>query len=203
MLILILIVHAEFNDWSKHRSKDCKEVIRAANNRPKSKNVVALLLYDPIYRHTICARLQNLSNQVFSRRTLRAELRIVMPSARIGLNPSSGHTTPPPHASTSFQRGSTSSSFSHTSQDPLDNDEEERDEAVKQLILNRNQCRVTPVVKLEVASLFILILSSGDEHSDNLAQVPLRVMSGTEILHLFGKVNSSDIRFKNMNKKAL
>ncbi|GFS32724.1 class I glutamine amidotransferase-like superfamily protein [Actinidia rufa] len=45
----------EFNDKFKHRSEKCKEAVRAANKQ-KSRDVDALLLYEPHYRHKIPRR---------------------------------------------------------------------------------------------------------------------------------------------------
>ena len=43
-------------DQFKCRSDDCKEAIQAANNRKESRDVAALLLYEPIYWHMILHR---------------------------------------------------------------------------------------------------------------------------------------------------
>ena len=56
MLILVPIVYIEFNDRFKHLFDNCKEAIWASNNRQESRDVVALLLYEPIYRHTLLHR---------------------------------------------------------------------------------------------------------------------------------------------------
>ena len=56
MLILILIVYADFNDRFKHRSDECKEAIQAANNRQESRDVNVLLSYEPHYQHKIWHR---------------------------------------------------------------------------------------------------------------------------------------------------
>ena len=59
---------------------------------------------------------------------------------------------------------------------------------------------MTPVVEPKVTSLLILISSSDDEHSNNLARVPLHPVSGAEISHLFCEATKSDMRFRNLKK---
>ena len=44
---------AYFNDQFRCRSKECKEVIQAINNRKASRKVTDLLVYKPVYQHVI------------------------------------------------------------------------------------------------------------------------------------------------------
>ena len=55
MLILIraFVVVTNFNKLFRNKSKECKGAIQAINNRQASRNVKDLLAYDPVYRHII------------------------------------------------------------------------------------------------------------------------------------------------------
>ena len=55
---------------------------------------------------------------------------------------------------------------------------------------------------MEVTILPISILSLNNEHSDDFTHAPLHPVSGVEIVHLFREPSESDIRFRNLKKKA-
>ncbi|GFY82979.1 hypothetical protein Acr_02g0012190 [Actinidia rufa] len=60
----------------------------------------------------------------------------------------------------------------HSSPNPLDNKEEESDDAASRLVLNKRQDRVVSVVKPVDAALPISVSRSDDEHSDVLKVAP-------------------------------
>ena len=84
--------------------------------------------------------------------------------------------------------------------DSSDNEENEGDEAVSQLVLNKRQNRVLLVVEPEVPTLPISISSSDNEHSDNLAYAPPQSMKEVEIIHSFREANDSDVSSNETNK---
>ena len=59
-----------------------------------------------------------------------------------------------------------------------------------------------PAFEPEVVVLPISILSSDNKHSDDFTHAPLCRVSGAEIAYLFREASNSDMRFKNLKKKA-
>ena len=57
-----------------------------------------------------------------------------------------------------------------------------------------------PVLEPEVPALSISILSSNNEHSDNLAYAPPPSMKEVEIIHSFREANDSDVSSNETNK---
>ncbi|GFZ19131.1 hypothetical protein Acr_27g0008700 [Actinidia rufa] len=91
------------------------------------------------------------------------------------------------------------SSFSYTSPDPIDSEEDEGEEVVSQLVLNRRLGRVISAVELEDPALPISISSSDNEHLDDLALALPQFMREVKAVEPnLGEANI--IRFRNLNK---
>ncbi|GFY85854.1 hypothetical protein Acr_04g0005920 [Actinidia rufa] len=102
-----------FNDLFKTRFKECKVDIQAVNHSRASRKVTNLLTYEPVYRHIIPHKVDELS-------------RIRLPALRIE----------------GYQEGITLSSSSYTSLDFSDSEEEEGEEMMSQLLLNKRRGEV-------------------------------------------------------------
>ena len=61
MLMFVFVACTDFYDRFKHHSEKCKEAIQDANNRQESKDVTALLAYEPTNWHTIPSMATNLA----------------------------------------------------------------------------------------------------------------------------------------------
>ncbi|GFY85482.1 hypothetical protein Acr_04g0002200 [Actinidia rufa] len=100
----------DFNDLFRNRSEECKVAIRAINNRRALRKVADLLAYELTYCHVIPHKANKLS-------------RIRLLALRIE----------------GWEEGITLSSPSYTSSDSSNNKEEEGEEVVSQLVLNRQR----------------------------------------------------------------
>ncbi|GFS29945.1 hypothetical protein Acr_00g0009250 [Actinidia rufa] len=187
-----------FLDECKRHSEECKEAIQATNNRQESRDVDALLLYELHYRHKIqhraakFVRVSLLSLCIEGQAPRRDAFSPERPKDKLSTH----------HPSVQVQgtgEGSTSSSFSYTSPDPIDSEEDEGEEVVSQLVLNRRLGRVISAVELEDLALPISISSSDNEHLDDLARAPPQFMREVKAVELnSGEANI--IRFRNLNK---
>ena len=61
MLIFVFIACVDFYDRFKHQFKQCKKVIQVVNNRQASREGDHILAYEPIYRHMIPHKIEELS----------------------------------------------------------------------------------------------------------------------------------------------
>ncbi|GFZ11109.1 hypothetical protein Acr_22g0005070 [Actinidia rufa] len=84
-----------------------------------------------------------------------------------------------------WEEGITSSSSSYTSSESSNGEKEEEEEAVSQLVVNRRRNRVPSLADPEAPIVPFSILSSENEHSNDLAFVPLQLARDIEIAHSF------------------
>ncbi|GFZ08918.1 hypothetical protein Acr_20g0007260 [Actinidia rufa] len=161
----------DFNGRFKRWSEQCKKAIQAVNNRQVSREVAHLLVYEPIYQHTIRTRPMSSAGSVFLPCASMAGLRNAMPLVRRGPKPNSVLTAPCLSPS----------------------EKEEREEAISQLMMNRRWGRVIPAVEPENPALQISISSSDNEHSDDLAHALLQPAREVEIVHSFREVPSPNV----------
>ena len=97
--------------------------------------------------------------------------------------------------------------MSYTSLESLDSEEEEGEKAINQLVLNKNQNQLIPVIELKAPILLISISSLNNEHTDDLIYALPRAMGEVEVVHYFreaydfngssGKANM--VKFKNLS----
>ena len=147
-LMSIFVACTDFNDRFKFHSEQCKETIKATNNRQVSKDISDLLNYKPIYHHTILRRTTKLIRASLPLLHLkgRAPRREAFSLKRFNDELSAHRLAAKPP---SYEEGVTSSSLSYTSLDPI-NSEKEDEEAVSQLVLNkrwghsRSPCQSSP-----------------------------------------------------------
>ncbi|GFS45297.1 hypothetical protein Acr_00g0095290 [Actinidia rufa] len=96
------------------------------------------------------------------------------------------------------EEGDTARSSGHNSPNPIDNGEKE-EEASSQLVLNKSESRVVPMLYLEGTSSPISVLSSDSEHFDDLARVLHLSTRGTEVIGTSSS-KANIIRFRNLRK---
>ena len=157
-----------------------------------------ILVYEPIYWHMILHKAEELirinppplriegrapQHYTFSSERSRAALNANLPLARVQ----------------GWEEGVTSSSLSSVPLDSSDREEEEREEVVSQLVLNRRQNWMIPVIELKVLALPISILSSDNQHSEDLAYASLWLIRKVEIAHSFKEANDSDTSIGETN----
>ncbi|GFS30002.1 hypothetical protein Acr_00g0009640 [Actinidia rufa] len=127
---MVVCLSVNFNEIFKHRSDDCKAAIQSVNNRKASRKVTDLLAYEPIYRHVIPHKVEELS------RIRLPALRTEGQAPHCGEFNSEGSGTElneeaPVARVRGYEEGITSSFSSYTSSDSSDNKEEE--EVISQL----------------------------------------------------------------------
>ena len=74
----------------------------------------------------------------------------------------------------------------------MDSEEEEGEEAVIQLVLNRRRNQVIPMIELEASALPVFISNSNNDHSDDLAYTTPQLVGEVEIAHSFREANDSN-----------
>ena len=90
----------------------------------------------------------------------------------------------------SWEEGITSSCSTYTFSD---NEEEEREEAIYQLVLNKRRNWVILMVEPEVPNAKPIPISSSDnEHSNDLAYNPLQLVGKVEVAHSFWEGDESN-----------
>ena len=88
------------------------------------------------------------------------------------------------------------SSSSYTSLYPLDNEEEEGDEAVSQLMLNKRWGRMISEIEPKDSTLPTSISSSNNKHLDDLARCPPQSVREVEVVGP-SSVEFDKMRFRN------
>ncbi|PSS08037.1 Serine/threonine-protein like [Actinidia chinensis var. chinensis] len=90
----------------------------------------------------------------------------------------------------SWEEGITSSCSTYTFSD---NEEEEREEAINQLVLNKRRNWVILMAEPEVPNAKPIPISSSDnEHSNDLTYTPLQLVGEVEVAHSFWKGDKYD-----------